>query len=268
MGAVLMVQGTAAGAGTSIICAALCRRFLQAGYSVAPFGAQMLGKNIMAQESGLISREQFLQAEAAGIKPDSNLQPVFLLKNHNEYDLYIHGEKIDTLTRQELQKKYRQKILTVAREALEALCSTYDLVVVDGGGNPGENNFLQQEIITLDIKEKYKAPLLVVADIEWGGMFASVAGTFALLSAAEKAQVVGIIVNRFRGLRESLQPGLVMLEDLVQKPVLGVLGYYPQLPVVTAPDFADGKEREVFYLLLSSALQEDVDLSFTRHLLA
>ena len=229
MGAVLMVQGTSSDAGKSILCAALCRYFTEEGYSVAPFKAQNMALNAMAVSGGEIGWAQVMQAEAAMVEPTVTMNPV-LLKPVSDLDsqVVVKGQVVGNMSAAAYQH-FKESLFPQVLSALDSLRARYDVVIMEGAGSPAEVNLRQHDIVNMRLAEAANAPVLLITDIDRGGMFAYVAGTLALLEDRERDRVKGVIVNRFRGIKDRLQPGLDMLTARIHKPVIGVIPYLNEL---------------------------------------
>jgi len=226
MGAVVMVQGTSSDAGKSVLCAALCRFYAEQGYSVAPFKAQNMALNAMAVPGGgEIGWAQVMQAEAARAVPVVEMNPVLLKPvSDTVCQVVVRGRAVGNMSARQYQN-YKETAFTHVLDALACLRSRYDVVVMEGAGSPAEVNLREYDIVNMRLAEAADAPVLLVSDIDRGGMFAYVAGTLALLEEKERRRIRGVVVNMFRGSRERLQPGLAMLEKLTNVPVVGVLPY-------------------------------------------
>jgi adenosylcobyric acid synthase len=228
----LMIQGTASSVGKSILVAALCRIFHQDGYSVAPFKAQNMALNsFVTKEGGEIGRAQAVQAEAAGIEPSVHMNPVLLKPEADAYSqIIIRGRVAD---RMEAGKyyEYTRTLLGTIEDSLNTLRSKYEIVIIEGAGSPAEINLKKREIVNMRIARMAHAPVLLVGDIDRGGVFASLLGTLTLLSRNERMLVRGIIINKFRGDIALLEPGLKMLETRARKPVLGVIPYIKNINI-------------------------------------
>ncbi len=222
----IMIQGTMSNAGKSILCAGLCRIFKQDGYRVAPFKSQNMALNSFITESGgEMGRAQVVQAEAAGLKPDVRMNPI-LLKPTTDVgsQVIVNGVVQGNMKASEYfhrKPEYIPKIL----EAYHALAQENDIIVIEGAGSPAEINLKQTDIVNMGLAKLVDAPVLLVGDIDRGGVFAQLYGTVALLEADEKARIKGTIVNKFRGDRAILEPGLKTLEELCGVPVAGVIPY-------------------------------------------
>lgn len=229
MGAVLMVQGTSSDAGKSILCAALCRYFSDQGYRVAPFKAQNMALNAMAVDCGEIGWAQVMQAEAARTAPSVEMNPV-LLKPVSDTDcqVVVLGTAVGNMSASEYLV-YKKEAFSRVLQSLDGLRRRFDLVVMEGAGSPAEANLREHDIVNMGLAEAADAPVLLVSDIDRGGMFAYVAGTLALLSEQDRRRVRGVVVNRFRGEPERLRPGLAMLEQRTGTPVVGVIPYLKEL---------------------------------------
>ena len=222
----LMVQGTTSDAGKSTVVAALCRLLRRRGVRVVPFKPQNMALNsAVTSDGGEIGRAQALQALAAGLAPHTDMNPV-LLKPSSDIgaQVIIHGR-----VRAEMNARDYHRYKTVAMEAvLESharLRSQYDAVIVEGAGSPAEINLRDRDIANMGFAEAVDCPVVLVADIDRGGVFAHIVGTLACLSDSERARIAGFVINRFRGDIKLLEPGLDWLEAQTGKPVLAVLPY-------------------------------------------
>lgn len=226
MSAVLMVQGTSSDAGKSLLCAALCRYLADAGYRVAPFKAQNMALNAVAVPGGgEIGWAQVMQAEAARTVPSVDMNPVLLKPvSDTVCQVVLRGQAAGDMSARAYQA-YKEKAFAVVLESLAELRRCYDVVVMEGAGSPAEVNLRDHDIVNMRLAAAADAPVLLVSDIDRGGMFAYVAGTLALLTESERARIHGVVVNKFRGDKERLRPGLDSLAGITGKPVVGVIPY-------------------------------------------
>ena len=227
-----MVQGTGSGVGKSLITAALCRYFYQQGLKVAPFKAQNMALNSFVTESGgEIGRAQAYQAEACGVKPQVTMNPILLKPcGDNLSQVIVMGQVTENRDAKNYYSRHDEHLETV-RQALEDLRASYEMVILEGAGSPAEINLKQWDLVNMRMAEMAEAPVLIVGDIDRGGVFAWMKGTFDLLSLDEQDRVCGFIINKFRGDIDLLTPGLEQFENLVGKPILGVLPYARDLMV-------------------------------------
>lgn len=228
MAKVIMVQGTASNAGKSVLVAALCRIFKQDGYKVAPFKSQNMALNSFITDDGLeMGRAQVMQAEACNIKPDVRMNPI-LLKPTSDCgsQVILNGKSIGNKTAKEYFKN-KSALKPFIKQTFNSLANDFDIIVIEGAGSPAEINLKQDDIVNMGMAKLANAPVLLVGDIDRGGVFASLYGTVKLLEQDEQDRICGLIINKFRGDKEILSSGLDMLEDLTKKPVLGVVPYIP-----------------------------------------
>lgn len=240
MAKALMIQGTGSGVGKSVIAAGLCRIFRDLGIKVAPFKAQNMALNsFITKEGGEIGRAQAFQAEAAGIEPCNDINPVLLKVTSNSGSQVILNGKVHANMKADEYYAIKDKAWKVVREAYDRLAAEYDLIVIEGAGSPAEINLRDEEIVNMSVARYTGAPVVLVGDIDKGGVFASFCGTVELLKDASNGfeqkgksdadYIKAFIVNKFRGDREILRPGLEMIERKTGKPVIGVLDYLGDL---------------------------------------
>jgi adenosylcobyric acid synthase len=224
-----MIQGTGSGAGKSLITAAFCRIFSDEGLSVAPFKAQNMALNsCITVEGGEIGRAQVLQAEAARVAPINDMNPV-LLKASGDMgsQVIIHGKALRHMKAQEYYG-FRATAWEAVKESYKRLSRSFDLIVLEGAGSPAEINLMDVDIVNIAAAKLAKAPVLLVGDIDKGGVFASLYGTVKLLGR-DGRHIKAFIINKFRGDEEILKPGLDQIEQRTGKPVIGVLPYVHDL---------------------------------------
>lgn len=226
MAKTIMIQGTASNAGKSLIVAGLCRIFKQDGYKVAPFKSQNMALNSFITRDGFeMGRAQVMQAEAAGIEPDVRMNPILLKPTSDTgSQVIVNGEVVGDMSAKDYfaQKK---KLIPDIMEAFNGLAEENDIIVIEGAGSPAEINLNDDDIVNMGMAELANAPVFIVGDIDRGGVFASLAGTMLFLKDEEKKRVKGTIINKFRGDKSILEPGLKMLEDKINVPVVGVVPY-------------------------------------------
>lgn len=222
----IMVQGTASSVGKSLIVTALCRIFKQDGYKVVPFKSQNMALNSYITDDGLeMGRAQVAQAEACGLKPDVRMNPILLKPTSDrKSQVILMGKVYKTMSAVEYQK-FKPELANFVADVFHSLEKEYDIIVIEGAGSPAEINLREGDIVNMGMAEIADAPVLLVGDIDKGGVFASLAGTMLLLAESEKERVKGVIINKFRGDIEILKPGIVMLEEIIKRPVLGVVPY-------------------------------------------
>jgi adenosylcobyric acid synthase len=235
----LMVQGTTSDAGKSTVVAALCRLLHRQGVRVVPFKPQNMALNsAVTADGGEIGRAQALQAQAAGLAPHTDMNPVLLKPSSNTgAQVIIHGKVRAEMNARDYQQ-YKRIAMTAVLESYHRLAGQYDAIMVEGAGSPAEVNLRERDIANMGFAEAVDCPVILVADIDRGGVFAHIVGTLACLSDSERARIVGFVINRFRGDLSLLEPGLKWLEQQTGKPVLAVLPYLQGLHL-DAEDAAD-----------------------------
>lgn len=226
MAKAIMIQGTMSNAGKSLIAAGLCRIFKQDGYRVAPFKSQNMALNsYITRENLEMGRAQVVQAEACGIEPSVLMNPI-LLKPTTDMgsQVIVNGEVVGSMRAMDYFKK-KKEYIPVIREAYEKLAKEYDIIVIEGAGSPAEINLKQDDIVNMGMAKLADAPVLLVGDIDRGGVFAQLIGTVQLLEKEEQDRIKGLLINKFRGDKKILEPGLAMLTERCGKEVLGVVPY-------------------------------------------
>lgn len=222
----IMIQGTMSNAGKSLIAAGLCRIFKQDGYKVAPFKSQNMALNSYVTKEGLeMGRAQVVQAMAAGVEPSVRMNPI-LLKPTTDMgsQVIVQGQVVGNMRAMDYFAK-KKEYIPVIRESYNQLATDHDIIVIEGAGSPAEINLKQDDIVNMGMAKIADAPVLLVGDIDRGGVFAQLIGTVMLLEPEEQARIKGLIVNKFRGDKKILDPGIAMLEERAGKPVLGVVPY-------------------------------------------
>lgn len=222
----IMIQGTGSSVGKSWIVAALCRIFKQDGYSVCPYKSQNMSSNSYINEVGEeIAWTQVLQAYAAKIEPRAKINPILLKPTADtKCQVIVNGKVYNNQTALQyhnLKIEFREML----KEQFSELEKEYDIVVIEGAGSPAEINLRDRDIVNMGLAELVDAPVIIVGDIDKGGVFASLAGTMLLLTDDEKKRIKGTIINKFRGDINLLTPGIDMLEEIIQRPCLGVVPY-------------------------------------------
>ena len=221
-----MVQGTMSNAGKSLLVAGLCRIFKQDGYRVAPFKSQNMALNSFITSEGLeMGRAQVMQAEAAGMTPMVCMNPILLKPtNHTGSQVIVNGEVLGNMSARDYFA-FKKQLVPDIKKAFKKLEEYADIIVIEGAGSPAEINLKQNDIVNMGMAEMVDAPVLLVGDIDRGGVFAQLLGTLMLLEKKEKKRVKGLVINKFRGDKSILDPGIEMLEEKGNVPVVGVVPY-------------------------------------------
>lgn len=229
----IMLQGTSSHVGKSILTTALCRIFLQDDYKVVPFKAQNMALNSYVTKTGEeMGRAQVAQAEAAGLEPIVEMNPVLLKPTGNSTSqVILLGKPVGTMSAKEYHNGYSLKALSVVEQTLEKLSNEYEVVVIEGAGSPAEVNLKANDIVNMRVAKMLNAPVLLIADIDRGGALASIVGTLELLDQDERDLIKGLVINKFRGDINLLKPALDFLEEKTGKPVLGVIPHLDNLGI-------------------------------------
>jgi len=227
---VLMIQGCSSSVGKSLLVTALCRLFARRGMRVAPFKAQNMSNNAAVCADGAeIGRSQAVQAAAAGVAPTADMNPILLKpEGSNRTQVIALGRHWGTVAAREYAR-YKDELWPLVTTALDRLRATHDLVVIEGAGSPVELNLRQRDLVNMAVARYAQAPVLLVGDIERGGIFAQLLGTLWLFTPDEQALVRGLVVNKFRGDPSFFGEGVSILEERSGRPVLGVIPYMPDL---------------------------------------
>jgi adenosylcobyric acid synthase len=222
----IMVQGTTSSAGKSTIVIGLCRLFSDRGYKVAPFKAQNMSSNFFTTASGSkMALVQAIQAVAARNKPDPGMNPI-LLKPLGEYrsTVFLNGRFYSEMHAKEYYEKFvMQQGFSIVLKALDNLRSENDVIIIEGAGSPSEINIAEYDIANMLLAQEVRAPVIIVADIERGGCFASIVGTMQLLKPAHREMVKGFLINKFRGDITLLAPAIKEVQKMTKKRILGII---------------------------------------------
>jgi len=284
MGKVIMIQGTMSNVGKSLITAGLCRVFRQDGHSVAPFKSQNMCRPYITADGLEIGIAQAIQAEAAGIAPCADMNPILLKPvSDSGSRVVVNGRSIGHMSGTEYFAGRKRFIPDIMR-AYESLSGRFDIVVVEGAGSPAEINLRQNDIVNMGLAKLIGAPVLLVGDIDPGGVFAQLAGTLMLLEDDERDMVKGLIINKFRGEIGLLRPGLAMLEEITGKPVIGTIPYLyvdiededslaesyrkRQAQPERAADLKTAAYRDSQYNALADAVRQSLDMEFIYKILS
>ena len=224
---VLMIQGTASNVGKTILTLALCRIFKQDGYNVAPFKPQNITFNTHFCENGdEIAISQYLQALAAGVEPTADMNPVLLkpLPDNHGTQVIVNGKHFDKASLYNF-KELKQQLIPKVSDAYSRLRQQYDIILIEGAGSPVELNLNKNDIVNMGMAKMANAPVILVSDIDRGGVFASLYGTVNLFTESEKAYVKATIINRFKGEAKYFADGVEIIEEITGLPVAGVVPY-------------------------------------------
>ncbi|WP_260845639.1 cobyric acid synthase [Paenibacillus sp. Y412MC10] len=262
-GAVLMLQGTASDVGKSVVTAALCRIFVQDGYRTAPFKSQNMALNSYVTADGKeIGRAQGMQAEACGIEATTDMNPILIKPTGDMHSqIVVHGRPLAHMSATDYRSRFLPEAKDTVLEALDRLRGQYDIVVMEGAGSPAEINLKDRDIVNMNLAGWADAPVLLVADIDRGGVFAFLVGTLELLEPHERQRVKGFIINKFRGDLSLLQPGLDWLEERTGIPVLGVLPYIPDIRI----EAEDSVVLDELTAKGQSSPEADIDIAVIRY---
>jgi len=260
MAKTIMVQGTGSHVGKSVLVAALCRIFYQDGYRVAPFKSQNMALNsYVTRDGGEMGRAQVVQAEAAGIEPRVEMNPILLKPTgHTSSQVVVLGRPLGNMAAQEYHLNYTQNALGMIEDCLNKLGAEFDIICIEGAGSPVEINLKPRDIVNMRIAKMAKAPVLLVVDIDKGGALASIVGTLELLDPDERELVQGIVINKFRGDIALLRPALDFLEERTGKPVVGVVPYFQGFRVQEEDSLAEEQQ------MARTAQGGDIDVAVIR----
>ncbi|WP_226001115.1 cobyric acid synthase [Paenibacillus sp. BJ-4] len=259
--AVLMLQGTASDVGKSVVTTALCRIFVQDGYRPAPFKSQNMALNSYVTEDGKeIGRAQGVQAEACGIEATTDMNPILIKPVKDMHSqIVVHGVPYAYMSASDYRKDFLPKAKQTVMDALNRLRDTYDIVLMEGAGSPAEINLKDRDIVNMNLAGWADAPVLLISDIDRGGVFASLVGTIELLEPHEVQRIRGFIINKFRGDLSLLQPGLDWLEERTSIPVLGVLPFLPDIRIEAEDSVVLDKKPRL------SAKDKELDIAVIRY---
>ncbi|MFA9558479.1 cobyric acid synthase [Evansella sp. AB-rgal1] len=229
----IMIQGTHSDAGKSAIVTALCRIFSQDGYVTAPFKSQNMALNSYITVDGKeIGRAQGVQAEAAGVTATTDMNPILIKPTGNyESQIVVHGQVYKNMKAGEYRKSFYEQGIKLIEESYKRLEDTFERIVIEGAGSPAEINLNDRELVNMRVARITNSPVILVGDIEKGGVFASLVGTLQLLEREDHQRVIGVIINKFRGDVSLLEPGLSWFEEYSGVPVLGVVPYIDNLMI-------------------------------------
>lgn len=224
----IMLQGTGSHVGKSVLVAALCRIFRQDGYRVAPFKAQNMALNsFVTRDGGEMGRSQVVQAQAAGVEPGVDMNPVLLKPTADtSSQIIVHGYPVGNMSAVDYHQDYVSQVWPAIVASFTRLKEEFDIIVLEGAGSPAEVNLQARDVVNMRAARLANAPVLLVVDIDKGGALASVVGTLELIKPEDRKRVVGTVINKFRGDRTLLQPALDFLEAKTGVPVVGVIPYY------------------------------------------
>ena len=226
MAKIIMIQGTSSGVGKSIFSVALCRIFTQEGYKVAPFKVQNMSSNMHILDDGKkMARSQAICAYACNTKPDYKMNPILLVPNNNNTEVYLNGEykgHMDRFSYEDVKEDFFNQAII----SFNSLCEQNDIIVIEGAGSPVELNLIKNDIVNMGFAKKVSAPVLLISDISRGGVFASLYGTINLMPEEEQSLIKGIIINKFRGNIKYFNDGKNIIENICKIDVLGILPYF------------------------------------------
>ncbi|UOF89811.1 cobyric acid synthase [Fodinisporobacter ferrooxydans] len=229
----IMIQGTSSDAGKSVIATAFCRIFKQDGFLTAPFKSQNMALNSYVTVDGKeIGRAQGVQAEAAGIDATTEMNPILIKPTRDlESQIVVNGEPFANMKAMAYRSDFFAQGLQVIKQSYHTLSQIYERIVIEGAGSPAEINLNDRELVNMRVAKLTHSPVILVADIERGGVFASLVGTLQLLDEEDRKRVIGVIINKFRGDLALLKPGLAWFERYTGKPVLGVIPFLSELHI-------------------------------------
>lgn len=247
----IMIQGTHSDAGKSVVTTGLCRIFHQDGYKTAPFKSQNMALNSYITADGKeIGRAQGVQAEAACVQATTDMNPILIKPNsENDSQIVVHGKPYQNMKAASYRQDFFHKGLKIIEESYRRLENEFERIVIEGAGSPAEINLNDRELVNMRVARMANAPVILVGDIEKGGVFASLVGTLALLDEEDRNRVIGVIINKFRGDIRLLQPGLDWFENYTGKKVLGVIPYVHNLNI----------DAEDSVILANYSTKEDLD---------
>ena len=273
----IMVQGATSSAGKSLLCTGLCRYFYKKGLKVFPFKSQNMSRNAFVDEDGhKIATAQVQQAFACNRKPDVKMNPVLLIpKTDVGSTVVLFGEEFKDMKAREYFE-YKKELLPIIEKTFSEIESENDIVVVEGAGSPAEINLRENDIVNMGLAELVDLPVILVADIDRGGVFASLYGTVMLLSENERKRIKGLVINKFRGDKTLLDSGIEQIEKLTGIPLIGTIPYV-KLNIPDEDSLVDydkpanhggvsREELEIEFDKLMNAIAENMDMKFVEEI--
>lgn len=273
----IMVQGATSSAGKSLLCTGLCRYFYKKGLKVFPFKSQNMSRNAFVDEDGYkIATAQVQQAFACNRKPDVKMNPVLLIpKTDVGSTVVLFGEEFKDMKAREYFE-YKKELLPIIEKTFSEIESENDIVVVEGAGSPAEINLRENDIVNMGLAELVDLPVILVADIDRGGVFASLYGTVMLLSENERKRIKGLVINKFRGDKTLLDSGIEQIEKLTGIPVIGTIPYV-KLNIPDEDSLVDydkpanhggvsREELEIEFDKLMNAIAENMDMKLVEEI--